>query len=109
MMWCLEFRRLLCGSRRIWRGEIWKDGFGGAVADLGLLISGTRRPHGRTPVTRPPRHDPSHQLTEGGYGVLSLRHFRAGSLYPLIAWRVGAAESGAAKYGRMASAAPSPI
>jgi hypothetical protein len=31
----------------------------------------------------------------------------AGSLYPLIPWRVGAEESGAAKYGSMASAAPS--
>src|ERR1700675_1871040 len=33
--------------------------------------------------------------------------FRAG-LYPLIPWRVGAEESGAAKNGSMASAAPSP-
>jgi hypothetical protein len=46
---------------------------------------------------------------QGGSGVLSLRHFGAGSLYPLIPWRVGAEESGAAKYGSMASAAPSPI
>ena len=33
----------------------------------------------------------------------------SGWLYPLIPWRVGAEESGAAKYGSMASAAPSPI
>jgi hypothetical protein len=42
----------------------------------------------------------------GGSGVLSLRHF---GLVLFIPWRVGAEESGAAKYGSMASAAPSPI
>src|SRR6202171_1806732 len=35
--------------------------------------------------------------------------FRAGSLYPLIPWRVGAEAAGAAKDASMASAAPSPI
>src|SRR6202166_475883 len=34
----------------------------------------------------------------GGSGVLSLRHFGL-VLYPLIPWRVGAEEAGAAKYG----------
>src|SRR5260370_800961 len=120
----------------MWGGELWKDGFGGAVADLGLLISGSRRRPRRSQLRGQLRHDRSHQLAEGdlrrpfspafsgwfswpltrwsqvrgqlgrarseqlaegGYGVLSLRHFRAGSLYPLIAWRVGAEESGAAK------------
>jgi Na+/Pi-cotransporter len=41
-----------------------------------------------------------------GSGVLSLRHF---GLVLFIPWRVGAEEAGAAKYGSMASAAPSPI
>src|SRR5471032_1625286 len=34
-------RPLARGCRRIWRGEIWKYGFGGAVADLVLVISGS--------------------------------------------------------------------
>ena len=85
------------GAEGIWRGEIWKYGFGGAVADLGLVISGSRRRPRRSQLRGQLRHDRSHQLAEGGYGVLSLRHFRAGSLDPLIAWRVGAEESGAAK------------
>src|ERR1700692_1754649 len=40
----------------------------------------------------------SQQLAEGGYGVLSLRHF---GLVLFIPWRVGAEESGAAKLGSM--------
>src|SRR5258706_16419914 len=35
--------RVARGGRRIWRGEDRKYGFGGAVAGLGLLISGLRR------------------------------------------------------------------
>src|ERR1022692_737542 len=48
----------------------------------------------------------SRQNSIGGSGVLSLRHF---GLVLFIPWRVGAEEAGAAKYGSMASAAPSPI
>ena len=43
----------------------------------------------------------SRQNSIGGSGVLSLRHF---GLVLLIPWRVGAEESGAAKYGKMISA-----
>src|SRR5258707_7072636 len=63
----LSLNRLARGCRRIWRGEIWKDGFGGAVADLGLLISGSRRRPRRSQLRGQLRHDRSHQLAEGGY------------------------------------------
>src|ERR1039457_7115598 len=39
----LSLNPLARGCRRIWRGEIWKYGFGGAVADFVLVISGSRR------------------------------------------------------------------
>src|ERR1700682_3746504 len=48
----------------------------------------------------------SRQNSIGGSGVLSLRHF---GLVLFIPSRVGAEESGAAKYGNMASAPPSPL
>src|SRR5260370_42652587 len=56
------------GAEGIWRGEIWKYGFGGAVADLGLVISGSRRRPRRSQLRGQLRHDRSHQLAEGGYG-----------------------------------------
>src|ERR1700730_16138309 len=40
----------------------------------------------------------------GGLGRAFSPAFRAGSLYPLIPWRVGAEEAGAAKFGSMDSA-----
>src|ERR1700726_4965707 len=40
----------------------------------------------------------------GGLGRAFSPAFRAGSLYPLIPWRVGAEEAGAAKFGSRASA-----
>jgi hypothetical protein len=46
------------GCRRIWRGEVWKYGFGGAVADFVLVISGSRRRPRRSPVRGQLRHDP---------------------------------------------------
>src|SRR5450759_4105006 len=52
------------------------------------------------------QRDGSRQNSIGGSGVLSLRHF---GLVLFIPWRLGAEESGAAKYGSMASAAPPPI
>ena len=53
------------GCRRIWRGEIWKYGFGGAVVDLGLLISGSRRRPRRSQLRGQLRHDRSQQLAGG--------------------------------------------
>ena len=46
------------GCRRIWRGEIWKYGFGGAVADFVLVISGSRRRPRRCQGRGQLRHDP---------------------------------------------------
>src|SRR5665811_1176804 len=46
------------GCRRIWRGEVWKYGFGGAVADFVLVISGSRRRPRRSQVRGQLRHDP---------------------------------------------------
>src|SRR6202790_1522867 len=101
--WTLSLNPLARGGRRIWRGEKWKYGFGGAVAGLGLLISGSRRRPRRSQLRGQLRHDP---IAAAGWGVLRRPlspAFRAG-LYPLIPWRVGAEESGAAKNGSMASA-----
>src|SRR5258708_1990503 len=61
----LSLNPLARGCRRIWRGEIWKYGFGGAVADLGLLISGSRRRPRRSQLRGQLRHDRSQQLAEG--------------------------------------------
>src|ERR1019366_800454 len=82
---------------------------GGAVADLDLMISGPRVNPFSSPSTRARalmarqwsarcygvarQREGSRQNSIGGSGVLSLRHF---SGWP---WRVGAEESGAAKYG----------
>ena len=57
-------------------------------------------------VARP--REGSRQNSIGGSGVLSLRHFGL-VLYPLIPWRVGAEESGAAKYENKAIANQSPL
>src|ERR1700675_3343651 len=50
------------GGRSSWRGEGWKYGFGGAVADLVLVlvlvISGSRRRPRRSQVRGQLRHDP---------------------------------------------------
>src|ERR1700687_3345914 len=46
------------GCRRIWRGEIWKYGFGGAVTDFVLVISGSRRRPRRSQGRGQLRHDP---------------------------------------------------
>ena len=46
------------GCRRIWRGEVWKYGFGGAVADFVLVISGSRRRPRRSQVRGQLRHAP---------------------------------------------------
>src|ERR1700687_2393315 len=46
------------GCRTIWRGEIWKYGFGGAVADSVLVISGSRRRPRRSQGQGQLRHDP---------------------------------------------------
>jgi len=46
------------GCRRIWRGEVWKYGFRGAVADFVLVISGSRRRPRRSQVRGQLRHDP---------------------------------------------------
>src|SRR5260221_9989976 len=67
----LSLNPLAHGCRRIWRGEIWKYGFGGAVADLGLLISGSRRRPRRSQLRGQLRHDRSHQLAEGGGRALT--------------------------------------
>src|SRR6202166_5196425 len=80
-----------------------KDGFGGAVADLGLLISGPRVTHCPHPYARARalmarqwsarcygvarQRDGSRQNSIGGSGVLSLRHF---GLVLFIPWRLGA-------------------
>ena len=90
---------------------------GGAVADLGLLISGSRRRPRRSaaaPALTPLSPIPARGVEwasvsadlrgslatrgvapkqQGGSGVLSLRHF---GLVLFIPWRVGAEESGAA-------------
>src|SRR6202790_2614445 len=50
----------------------------------------------------------SRQNSIGGSGVLSLRHFGL-VLYPLIPWRVGAEEAGAAKYGNIPGSSASCI
>ena len=54
----LSLNPLARGCRRIWRGEIWKYGFGGAVADFVLVISGSRRRPRRSQVRGQLRHDP---------------------------------------------------
>src|ERR1700738_4505018 len=71
------------------RGSGWRphggEGAGGDALSYGVSFATTR----------------SHQLAEGGSGVLSLRHF---GLVLFIPWRVGAEEAGAANFGSMASA-----
>jgi len=108
------------GCRRIWRGEIWfrrRDAARPArakVAGLGLLISGPRitlnsHPYapegadgqavvcpllrGRSP-TRGVAPKPHRGLRRAFSPA-----FRAGGMVLFIPWRVGAEESGAAKYG----------
>ncbi len=54
----LSLNPLARGCRRIWRGEVWKYGFGGAVADFVLVISGSRRRPRRSQVRGQLRHDP---------------------------------------------------
>jgi hypothetical protein len=54
----LSLNPLARGCRRIWRGEIWKYGFGGAVADFVSVISGSRRRPRRSQVRGQLRHDP---------------------------------------------------
>src|SRR5664279_5728514 len=46
----LSLNPLARGCRRIWRGEVWKYGFGGAVADFVLVISSSRRRPRRSQV-----------------------------------------------------------
>src|ERR1700692_3853876 len=91
---------------------------GGAVANLGLLFSAPREAHhyhlrarARALMARQwsarcygvaRQREGSRQNSIGGSGVLSLRHF---GLVLFIPWRVGAEESGAAKFRSMASAA----
>src|SRR5674476_647348 len=117
------------GCRRIWRGEGWFRparccSTGSGRLDLDLLISGPRvnlvyQPYSREGADGQAVVCPLLRGSSPTRGVAPKQHrglrrafspaFRAGSLYPLIPWRVGAEESGAAKYGSMASAAPSPI
>src|SRR6202035_2700405 len=91
----LSLNPLARGCRRICRGEVWKYGFGGAVVAATLSGTGSASP------------PPDRNSWLRGLRRAFSPAFRAGSLYPLIPWRVGAEESVAAKYGSMASAAPS--
>src|SRR5260221_6916455 len=74
----LSLNPLARGCRRIWRGEIWKYGFGGAVADLGLVISGSRRRPRRSQLRGQIRRARARPPAEEGYRVPSFRHFRTG-------------------------------
>src|ERR1700692_4885399 len=125
----LSLNPLARGCGRIWRGEVWKYGFGGAVVAATLSGTGSASPPpDRNSWLRGLRRAFSPAFRAGSlYPLIPWRDlarrsmeawlrglrrafspaFRAGSLYPLIPWRVGAEESGAAKYGSMASAAPS--
>src|SRR5260370_23334472 len=96
------------GAEGIWRGEMCTHRFSSPTCDLDLVISWSRRRPRRSQLRGQLRHDRSHQLAEGGYGVLSLRHFRAGSLDPLIAWRVGAEVARAHVYTPVTLASPLP-
>ena len=61
----LSLYPLARGGRRIWRGEVWKYGFGGAVADFGLVISGSRRRPRRSQGRGQFATTRSHRLAEG--------------------------------------------
>src|SRR6202051_1680940 len=87
----LSLNPLARGCGRIWRGEVWKYGCGGAVVAATLSGTGSASP------------PPDRNSWLRGLRRAFSPAFRAGSLYPLIPWRVGAEESGAAKYGSMAS------